>query len=122
MKKIFFILILSFFVTGCDYKEEIVEKEYLSYKDTCENGYYLTVSDISYSPKISFCCREIDREKIAKYIVECNKSTLNNVNANTKNQDYHEIPKSCARAVMQAYCTLPTNKQVKEIRYEYKRV
>lgn len=118
MKKIGLLLLAVFVLVGCKEKTiEIVQEERLKTDIGCDDGYYLTVSDISYSPKISFCCKEIDREKIAKHIIECNKSTLNNVNANTKNQDYHEIPKSCARAIMQAYCVIPSTKTRKELVY-----
>lgn len=123
LNKVFYVCLLSFVLIGCKEKQtEIVQEERLTRDYICEKGYYLTVSDISYSPKISFCCKEVDREKIATAIVNCNKSTLNNVNANTKNQDYHEIPKSCARAIMQAYCTLPTWKTRKELVYVEKRI
>lgn len=118
MKKIGLLLLAAFVLVGCKEKTiEIVQEERLKTDIGCDDGYYLTVSDISYSPTISFCCKEVDREKIATDIINCNKSTLNNVNANTKNQDYHEIPKSCARAIMQAYCTLPTRKARKELVY-----
>lgn len=95
MKKIL-IIMMCVFVAACS-------EDQCRYEYSCVAGEYKTISEISYSRSIHFCCNVSDKDKIAKATIEC-VSGAGGKASNTKNQDYHEIPKTCSRAIMQTYC------------------